>query len=387
MCELRVILDRLAAAAREDRPAVLATVVGVVGSAYRRPGARLLLTQDGDRLGMVSGGCLEADVAKKAWWRTSEGPVVVRYDTGSDTDGAWAFGLGCGGVVDVLLERIDSASPPEYLSFLRTRVEAREAVALARIIDGEGAGVGRWLVRDAAGRESHDLPEELVGDVSEVAERALQAGRSTYAEIVTRDDRVGVCVEVVTPPIGLVVCGGGPDVVPMVTIAKALGWHVTVYHARPAGRSRFPAADLVVFGPPTDVVNRTRLTTDGAAVVMSHNYEDDRGFLRALLPSPAGYVGALGPRRRTDSLLNELADEGFTPTAAQLGRLHAPVGLDLGAITPEEIALSVVAEVRAVLAGREGGSLRTRVGTLHERSSVLTGAPQAVVTSCPVGTS
>ncbi|VTR91623.1 Xanthine dehydrogenase OS=Crinalium epipsammum PCC 9333 GN=Cri9333_1479 PE=4 SV=1: XdhC_CoxI: XdhC_C [Gemmata massiliana] len=388
MSELRAILDRLDAAARGGRPAVLATVVGVAGAAYRRPGARLLLSSDGDRVGMVSGGCLEADVARKAWWRTSEGPVVVRYDTGAGDDGAWAFGLGCGGVVDVLLERIVPSDPPEYLSFLRAHIGAREGAALVRIVGG--GSVGEWLVCDAGGCVRHALTDtDLVADAAEVAGRALRAGRSTHAEFDTPRGRVSACVEVIRPPVSLLICGAGPDAVPVVTIAKALGWHVTVYDTRPGGnsRSRFPAADLVVSGPPEQVAIRTKLEPGSAAVIMSHNYEDDCKLLRAILPSPVGYVGALGPRRRADSLLEDLLGDGFVPTATQLARLHAPVGLDLGSETPEEIALAVVAEAKAALAGRAGGPLRDRVGHLHTRAASAEVSPAEVVTSCPVGAS
>jgi xanthine/CO dehydrogenase XdhC/CoxF family maturation factor len=390
MSELRAILDRLDAAAQEGRPAVLATVVGVVGSAYRRPGARLLLSPDGDRVGMVSGGCLEADVARKAWWRTSEGPVVVRYDTGAGDDGAWAFGLGCGGVVDVLLERIGPGSPPEYLSFLRSPFEAREGVALARVVGGDGGAVGEWLGCDGDGCVRHALSDpDLIPDVAGAAARALRAGRSTHGEFKTSRGPVSVCVEVIRPPVSLLICGAGPDAVPVVTIAKALGWHVTVYDTRPGGnsRGRFPAADLVVSGPPEQVAIRTKLEPGSAAVVMSHNYEDDRKLLRAILPSPVGYIGALGPRRRATSLLEDLSGDGFVPTATQLARLHAPVGLDLGSETPEEIALAVVAEAKAALAGRAGGPLRDRVGHLHTRTASAEVSPAEVVTSCPVGAS
>lgn len=368
MSELGTILDRLVAAARRGVPVVLATVVRVAGSAYRRPGARLLLCPDGERVGLISGGCLEGDVAKKAWWRTEAGPVVVRYDTGGGDDGAWAFGLGCNGVVDVLLERIDPAAPPAFLGFLRGRLTSRRPGVLARVVGGEGgrgAAIGDWLMQDVSGTTSHNFTDhDLATAAAADAADRLRAGGSGPAAYALPNGRVEVAFEVVRPPVSLVVCGAGPDAVPVVALANQLGWHVTVCGPRGPAATRFPLADEVVTAVPAD------LSADGAAVVMSHNYEDDRRFLRALLASPVGYVGVLGPRRRTDALLGDLAAEGFHPTPDRLARLHAPVGLDLGAETPAEIALAVVAEVRAALNDRAGGFLRDNPGPLHDRGEV-----------------
>ena len=231
---------------------------------------------------------------------------------------------------------------------------------LARVVGG--TGVGGWLTRDAEGVTVHDIADsELAAAIADRAADVAEAGRSDSASVGPAD----VFFEAVRPPLSLVVCGAGADAVPVVAVAHQLGWHVTVCDPRgpTAPRSRFPLADEVIVCPPGEVA----LESGGAAVVMSHNQDDDRRFLRSLLASPVGYVGVLGPRRRTDALLRDLADAGFTPTPEQLARLHAPVGLDLGADTPAEIALAIVAEVRAALAGRAAGFLRDKPGPIHRR--------------------
>ncbi len=361
--ELQAILDAADDAARRGVPAVLATVVRVSGSAYRRPGARLLLCPDGPRVGLISGGCLEGDVAKKAWWRTEAGPTVVRYDTGAEADGEWAFGLGCNGVVDVLLERVTPDAPPGFFPFLRDGLRARRPGVLARVI--QGPGVGGWLTHGGDSVAHNFADPSFAAAVARGAADALEWGRSDYAAIGPAE----VVFELVRPPLAFVVCGAGPDAVPVVALAKQLGWHVTVCDPRgpTAPRGCFPLADDVVVCPPDAVAEYARLEPGGAAVVMSHNQGDDRRFLRGLLDSPVGYVGVLGPRRRTDALLGELAADGYTPTPDRLARLYAPVGLDLGADTPAEIALAIVAESRAALSGRDAKPLRHRSGPIHCR--------------------
>lgn len=372
MSELQAVLDGWGEARSCGEPAVLATVVRVSGSAYRRPGARLLIRRDGRRVGGVSGGCLEGDLVRKAWWRTEAGPVVLRYDTSAGDDADGAFGLGCNGVVEVLVERLDPAHPPTGLAAAgRWRAAGRGGV-LARVIGLVGdsvVGVGASLALGPDGT-AHDFADpELADRVRAGAEAAQFDGRSRSASAEVGGGRVDVFFEVIRLPQALLVCGAGFDAGSLVRQAKAIGWHVTVFDPRAAypTTGRFPDADVVVAGPAAELADRVSLEPGGAAVLMTHNYEDDRRLLPALLASPLGYVGALGPRRRTESLLADLAATGFAPTPAQLARLHAPVGLDVGAETPEEIALAVVAEVRAATAGRRGGMLRDRPGPIHDR--------------------
>ncbi len=373
MSDLRPILD---AALDSPEPAVLATVVRVSGSAYRRPGARLLLCRDGRRVGGVSGGCLEGDIARKAWWRTESGPAVVRYDTTAGVEEAEAaFGLGCNGILDVLLERFDPARPPAGVMAARRWLAERRHGVIARIITGPH--VGRFLTYGSDGM-SDDLPDKLVPAVFHEAESAFVIDRSSR---VVEVGGVEVFFEVIRPPQWLLVCGGGFDVPPLLRQAKALGWHVAVFDPRGTTPRKVADADEVVTG-----FDRLAVEPGGAAVLVTHNYDDDKRLLRALLPSPLAYLGALGPRRRTDRLLADLAAGMYTPTAAELEKLHAPVGLDVGAETPAEIALAVVAEVRAASAGRRGGMLRHRPGPIHGRTPITPGVRAETAVACSAGT-
>lgn len=359
---MKELEDILRARARASGPLVLATVVAVSGSAYRRPGARMLMSEEGWLSGGVSGGCLEGDIIRKAFFWTAQGPRVLRYDSTGDNaedEGGLSFALGCNGVVDVLLERWEPG-PLDALAFAdEARRQGRRAV-LATVYGGPASAVGaRLLLRDD-GAEVSDLSGPLQEAVRAAAREALAVGRTWSGPCGGAD----VLVEVVDPPMPVVVFGSGFDVAPVVSQAVSLGWHVTVVADKPAEtlRRRFPKAHAVVACKAREVVEKVSLSARTLAVVMTHSLPQDRELLARLLPQPLRYLGVLGPRSRTDRLLAELSP---APTAAQLDKLHAPIGLDLGAEGPEEVALSIVAELRAVLAERTGGKLRERQAPIH----------------------
>lgn len=372
MIELRRVIDAWEAAEREGRPVVLATVVRVAGSTYRRPGARLLCSEERWLAGGISGGCLEGDVLKKAFWRTSGGgPVVVPYDSRSDDEAAGWLGLGCNGLVEVLLERLDPGRAVHPLRVVAGWLARGEAGALATVVSAtEGlARAGERLALGAGGDVRSDLPDGPLRDgLLSSAREALAAGRSRGASVEAPAGCAEVFVEVIPPPLRLLVFGEGHDVPPLVALARGLGWRVTVVstrrgHATGAGGA---APDETVVVAPEAVAERVEVDRGTAAVVMTHALAHDQAILGALLASPAWYVGVLGPRRRTERLLEGLAASGARVDPARLGALHGPVGLDLGAEGPEEIALSIVAEIQAARAGRDGGPLRERRGPLHD---------------------
>jgi xanthine dehydrogenase accessory factor len=315
----------------------LATVVAVQGSSYRKTGARLLMTRAGRRAGTISGGCLEAEVQKKGWWLTESGPVVKRYSSFYDEDSEMPYGLGCGGTVQVLLERGEAAN--RVLAALEQGFNSRRAMVVLSGIDAETCGqVGaRFALSDQG--------EFLFGsgvdaDAIELAKRALRDRRS-FCE-------GGFLAEYLPPRLGLVVVGAGDDAMPLVEFATRLGWHTTVADGRAhlATRERFPMANEVLAGKSPGEV--TVIDRD-AAVILTHSYEQDRAALRALLPSTAGYLGILGPRQRTERLLGEVGPElGLTVEECR-SRLHSPVGLNIGAKDPTSIALAIVAEVYSVM--------------------------------------
>jgi xanthine dehydrogenase accessory factor len=374
MKELRRICDAWAELKRKGEPALLATVVETSGSTYRRPGARLLMSQDSWLAGGISGGCLEGEVLKKAWWRTREGPLVVSYDsTTSDDEVSWSFGLGCNGRVEVLQERLGlDATPTHPLNFLEERLQQRIPGVMATVFRvGRNAGArvgGRLLLAEGSVRtdvQDSGLQAKLLKD----AQAALSAGRTAVHRYGSGEAAVDALVEVVRPPRPLVIFGNGQDAVPLVRLASELGFHVTLVANRPTGvpPDAFRGADVTLTATPETAPGRVALGPEAVAVVMTHNLAHDRGFLRLALESEAAYVGALGPRLRTEQMLGELAQQGFLLTESHRRRLHSPTGLDVGAEQSEEIALAILGEVLAAIASREGASLRLRAGPIHPR--------------------
>lgn len=360
-----------------DEPLLMATVVRVVGSTYRRIGARMLMSSDRHLAGAISGGCLESDVLQKALWRTTGGAALVRYDSRSDDDLAYSLGLGCNGLVDVLVERLEPESPTHVLEALAPARRAREPLAIVTVVDGGvSEPLGARVLVGADGRERHDLRSVSRAErLASIARYAMRDPRRK-PELV-RYDGVEVLVEVIPPPTPVVIFGTGIDVAPVVELCKGLGWEVTVVGTRPVGHlaGRFPLADRTVAVRPAEVAQKVRVDPDTLALLMTHNLLEDVELLAALLPSPARYIGVLGPRARRDRLLEQLEMRGVRPTREHLQRLFAPVGLDLGAEGPHEIALSIVGEMRAFLGERAGGFLRDREAPIHEHPDAPVESP------------
>jgi xanthine dehydrogenase accessory factor len=370
MNELRTILDELAAVCEDDEPSVMATVVQVLGSSYRGIGARCLIERDGRAIGLVSGGCLEADIARQAWRLTACGEAaLIRYDSTSPS-GEWTFGLGCRGVIDILLERIEGPRPAALIDFLLTRLDRHEPAVLARVLrvgpGDERAKLGSFLALGSDGATCHDLRSPgLAAEVATAARGVLVAGRSGHVTLAGPGDGIAAVLELVEPPPTLIICGAGPDALPLVRLARELGWYVAVVdgRARSSTRERFAAADEVATLADADRIHALARRPMAAVVIMTHNVVEDSKFLDLLFPTPVGYIGLLGPRHRASRVLNGLG----LLDANSRARLHAPIGLDLGADTPAEIALAIVAEIRAAIAGRSGGRLRDRLEPIHDR--------------------
>ncbi|HEX8540006.1 MAG TPA: XdhC family protein [Cystobacter sp.] len=370
MRELSEVLTAYRAARASGEPLLLATLVRVEGSTYRRPGARMLMTGERQLAGGISGGCLESDVLRKALWRTEQGEaVVIQYDSRADDEFAFTMGLGCNGLVELLLERLEG-SRPHVLDFLERSQSERVAAAIATVVVSGTGGerVGARVMRDALGRTGASVQDEaLRALLLEDLAQALASGRSGYQRRETDTCVVEVAIEVVAPPVPLVLFGTGFDVHPVVELAKNIGWHVTVVGTRPTGnlKTRFPRADAWVGARAGMTLDALNLDARTLAVLMTHNFTEDEELLSRLLPSPVRYIGVLGPRRRLERLLTTLEGQGVRPTAAQLSRLYGPVGLDIGAEGADEIALSIVSELQAFVAGREGGALRQRPVPIH----------------------
>ncbi len=371
MHELATILHAMSDLATRGDECVLATVTAVEGSTYRRPGARLLVTADGRRLGCVSGGCLERDVARRGWALSPGGPgVVLTYDSRGDDDPDWGLGLGCGGAIQVLVERLAPAATA-WLSPLRERVERRVPCVLSTVFSAKSAGAldaaaqscGARLLIDAGGAGFID--PRLAGDgrLLSAARSALDAGGARVDARAGAPASALIFHEFIAPPLSLVLFGAGHDAAPLVAQAKALGWRVTIVDRRAdyANRRNFPAADEVVACPLDRLDPRVELTSETFAVVMTHHFRDDQRALKSLLDSPIRYIGLLGPSHRRDRVLAD----SLPLRPGDAARLFAPVGLDVAAENPAEIAVAIVAEILAVRAGRAGGLLRACDGAIH----------------------
>ncbi len=391
MGETAQILALWRRARERGEKACLATVVHVEGSSYRKPGARMLVTSGGERAGTISGGCLEAEVSRKTWWLTTGGAAVQQYQSSFDEDGTGVpWGLGCGGTVWLLLEQ-----DPEPV--LRAMEAAREQGRAAVVVSRLTAPAGTLAVLGA------ELPalDSLAAPLAEAARRAF-AGRQSvtldadFSPSTAASENPAYFVEYLAPPPQLTIFGAGDDAQPIAHFADALGWKIAVADGRGhlLRRERFPqAAELRLLhyaGPDRESApaassqtlpagspvacglnespgsfeaaghGRTAAIADVAtgvgpgelAVVLTHSFEQDRALLAALLPLPLAYLGILGPRHRTLRLLEEIAPTLGWTVKCCFERLHAPVGLDLGAQDPASIALAIVAELQATLAGR-----------------------------------
>ena len=359
MHELKSLLETACDLHGRGRAVALATVVEVSGSVYRRPGAHLLIGDGCPLAGMISGGCLEADVAERAGELVGgRKPELVTYDTTSRDDVLWSLGVGCNGVVTVLLEELPADS--ELLDFYRNCLETREQGLVATVYRSSARNL-RVGTRYYCGSDAPvNFPLTWLSHAHEV----LNSGKAQTRQF----GDISVLFEPVALPLPLLLCGAGVDAIPVASFAKQLGWDVSVVDRRPGylRKELYPQVDRLLQVDPERLVS-SLVPSGSVAVVMAHHATDDLAYLRSLLRSPVRYIGMLGPRSRTRQFVQQLRREG---EAVDESRIFGPIGLDLGAETPAEIALSILAEIKAVLNNRGAGSLRDRRAPIHEESEI-----------------
>lgn len=346
----------------------LATVIEVSGSTYRRPGAKMLMTACGYRIGSISGGCLEEDVFEQAQRVMASGkPAVVQYDTTSPDDIIWGLGLGCNGKVRVFIELL-SDEQLNPISFIAECWRQRQVGVIATVVNSD-IEIGNYLMLQQGGKVTSNI-KFIASSVLNDAQVVFNKGKSLLKLYQLPKGKAEIFIEFIQPPVPLVIFGAGHDAPPVVELAKALGWQVTVVDSRPdyAKKERFPGADAIIVTRPEQISETVSLDSPTVAVVMTHNYLHDQEILRTLIPSKACYIGVLGPKSRTEQLLQELQLEGINLSSEQLQRLYSPVGLDLGADTPEAIALAIIAEIQAIINQRGGGFLKHRTQPIHQSS-------------------
>lgn len=351
-------------------PAVLATLVRVEGSAYRRQGARLILDAEGIQAGVISGGCLETDLAERAKKVLETGqPEMATYSLGSDLDRVWGTGMGCEGHAEILLQRIEARPPLPWAAWTDQQVRKRRSLVLATVYAVKGevpAQVGDTFAYAFDGHGLLPIDPDLSVLLHRATQAALAEGRAQVQHIEMPGGSLEVALEPIQPPFALWIFGANENARPLAAMAQLLGWRVGILDHRPGLLSveRFPGAELHP-GLPATVIPGLPMDGRGAAVILSHVFDRDREALMAFLAAPLPYVGLQGSRGRTTKLLAELEGEGFDLDEARAARLFAPMGLDLGCDTPEEIALAVLAEAKAVLCGREAKPLRNGWGNIH----------------------
>jgi xanthine/CO dehydrogenase XdhC/CoxF family maturation factor len=379
--ELLAVMEE-AVAARE--PLVLGTLVRTSGSTYRRAGARLLVTKGGVPVGLISGGCLEPQIAKTAREVLATGVSRrIRFDMTGEHDGIVGFGLGCRGVLDVLLEKLEpwrlDAGTRRLLCGLNASHAPRAIVVAFDAPPALEGLLGSLLEVEGDSGTRSTAAEALREAARGLADEALATDRPLVQKLRVPEGELECFVDLVPPAVHLTVIGAGPDAVPLIAMARQLDWRVTVLDHRPAvcDPARFPGAERVVHAHPENVVPHVPTGSHSAVVVMSHNYFVDLRLLPVLLKLDVAYVGLLGPRRRGEQLLREVADE-FVPTPEQLARLYSPVGLKLGGDTPAAIALSIAAEIQAVLSRSEGLHLRQHAGPIHVSEAPSESEPEPV---------
>jgi xanthine dehydrogenase accessory factor len=368
--EITDVLTAIGSLSASGQRMALATIVAVRGSTYRRPGARLLVPEEGAPIGNISGGCLEGDVADMARLVMEEGRArLAGWDLTADDDAVWGLGLGCNGAIEVFIEPADRAA--EAAHALRTALEEERPISLVTVIEStepEAVAPGARLIVMPDGAVEGSLGR------SDVDAEAIAAARELLmterSEIRTLAEGIRAFVEILDPPLRLVICGAGHDAVPLVRAASLLGWKVTVVDDRPAflNRERFPEAHgFASVDDASDVAEAITIDARTFVVVMTHNFLRDKAYLRGLLTTDARYVAMLGPAARTQRLLMELEEEGTPITEEGRSRIHGPAGLDLGAEGPEEIAQAIIGEIVAVRRGRDGGFLKERPTPIHDR--------------------
>jgi xanthine dehydrogenase accessory factor len=377
MTEIQSILQAFDKATEAGKKVALATVVHVDGSSYRRPGARMLITEDGEFTGSISGGCLEGDALRKALLAIhSSKTMLVTYDTSDEDDAKFGMGLGCNGIIQVLIEPLPGANEFRVIDLLRKAYESRQKAGLVTLYslkDKRGPQPGSCFLLNDNGEYSGEIPFSLKELVMKEAMDVVKKQKSSFKKYQINNQEIIAFTEIILPAVSLVIIGGGNDVIPLVKMADILGWQTVVADGRPmyADKERFPVPSCQVFySKAEDVLQNIAVDDRTVFVLMSHNYNYDLSVLRALLKRQVAYIGILGPKKKLTMMIEELENDGIVLTPRQREVIHGPVGLNIGAETAEEIAISIVGEIKSVLSSSIPESLRNREDTIHLRSDL-----------------
>ena len=382
MKEISSILNAYKSVDPATTKAALATVVRVEGSSYRRTGARMLIMDNGNWVGGISGGCLEGDALKRARLAIAAArPTLVTYDTTEDDAYQIGVGLGCNGIIDVLIAPMNPDTPGPLdilagcaqatrqthilLTVTRMATDDKKAIGQDNDLNQRKPRQGDMIRYDGRGSLRVFDDEAVENQLEATIRKYVSKGKSASVQLDSAEGQsLEVFVEIIPPVPHVILMGQQYDAVPLVRISNELGWQCTVVaNPQKVTQTLFASANAIVS---PDEFNTLTFDDYTAVVLMAHDFKTDKANLPRALATGVPFVGILGPRVRSEKMVSELADQGI-PVSLADPRIHAPVGVDIGAASPEEISLSIVAEIRAALSGRDGSFLRLRPTTIHER--------------------
>ncbi|WP_435159051.1 XdhC family protein [Haladaptatus sp. DFWS20] len=364
------VLSRTRELLMSDQAGVLVSVVDVEGSAYRRPGVKMLVPEDGRGIGSITAGCLEDEVVRLANSVLEAGrPRLETFDLTNDDD-VWGLGIGCNGVIDLLVEPVDKRHEPLFDAH-----EAEQPIVSVTVLDSEASDVDAWQRTyfrpdGSPTADSKQVPPWLIDAISERVTALTNEGQAGTVDVDGPNGSVRLFIDSITPPPTFVTIGTGHDIGPVVDLANRNGFRTVLVGFRGAvvTEDRIAVADETVSTSPRNIREVVDFDEETYVVVMSHNFVDDRLVLDELVRTPVPYVGLMGPHKRFEEMLSEFDSEGRTLSEVELAKVYTPVGLDLGSETPYQIAHSIVAEVLAVHNERTPRHLKDRVGSIHERT-------------------
>ncbi|HEY0246524.1 MAG TPA: XdhC/CoxI family protein [Mucilaginibacter sp.] len=374
MKELQDIVTAFDKANKDGKQTALATVVHVEGSSYRRAGARMLVTDDGQLTGAISGGCLEGDALRKARLVMAQNkPMLVTYDTTDDDDAKLGVGLGCNGIIHILIEPIFTDKQDNPIALFKLFLNKREPVVLVTLFtlnDKQAPQPGTCILLKENEELYGTFPDETIKDALLTDAKDVLKNGNSVTKTYLYGDKFTCFIELLQPTVSLIIFGAGNDAIPLTQLAAILGWHITLIDGRAnyAVAARFPLAKCIIIAKPDQALPQIVLDSRTVIVLMTHNYNYDMAVLKQLLPLELTYIAALGPKKRLERMLDELQEDGQEITPTQLKSIYGPAGLDIGSETSDEIALSILSEIQAILKKRNGTSLREKA-IIHNRTA------------------
>ena len=357
----------------QDVECVLANVVHVEGSSYRRAGAKMLIDEFGNITGAISGGCLEGDALRKALHALHQQKnKLVTYDTSDEDDAVIGAQLGCNGIIQVLFEPLDYKDELNPCELLKKVINQKNplAIVVQFNLNKSKDQPGTKLVISETSEILGSKPErELFDHILEQARLTLKDNKPHFAEYVIGEETQHIFIQNYQPPVKLVIVGAGNDAQILAQQADLLGWDVIVTDGRPthANKERFTSSCQIIVSKPEQTLENIEIDHRSCFVLMSHNYNYDLAVFKLLLAQKMiPYIGILGPLKKYQRMLKELEEEGFNFEQEYFKKIYAPVGLEIGAETPAEIGLSILAEIQSVLTDKNVRSLREKSSPIHE---------------------